>query len=197
MYSRFSKFIHQKYRALGLDKILQNQRFKKISKYSNNIFIQPTGNQTCATFIMENVNCNMPVNFNIRVTKLVLEKSKYCSSEGHDQQMIGEHCAIAVALKDLFPDVYVSGNNIHPFGFNATSSYYNLSIELPQVAKDFIKVFDSLCKMPSVRCLLPEFDFDISIPENIIAEIRIDEIKRLAESGSMIGTTAAQPSVVL
>ena len=135
---------------------------------------------------LKTVNCNMPVNFNIKVTKVVLEKSKYCSSEGHDQQMIGEHCAIAVALKDLFPDVYVSGNNIHPFGFNSQSSSYNLSIELPQVAKDFIKVFDSLCKMPSVRCLLPEFEFDISIPENIIAEIRIDEIKRLAESGCLV-----------
>jgi hypothetical protein len=135
----------------------------------------------------------MPVNFNIKVTKLVLEKSKYCSSYGHDHKIVGEHCAIAVALKDLFPDVYVSGNNIHPFGFNGQNSSYNLSIELPQVAKDFIKVFDSLCKMPAVRCLLPEFAFDISIPENIIAEIRIDEIKRLAESGTPATIETNQP----
>jgi len=42
----------------------------------------------------------MPIPFKIKVTKDILELSKNC---GQDEiEIIGENCAIALALKDIF-----------------------------------------------------------------------------------------------
>ena len=115
----------------------------------------------------------MPVPFRIRVTKEILALSKSCGSE--DLEIIGENCAIALALKDIFPDVNVTGNCIYPFGID-NDRWNELKIELPKTAQDFIRVFDSLSAIPNQRLRLPEFEFDIAIPDEIISEININEI---------------------
>ena len=48
---------------------------------------------------------------------------------------------------------------------------------MPKIAQDFVKVFDSLSAIHKLRLLLPEFEFEISIPDEIIAEINIDEVR--------------------
>jgi hypothetical protein len=115
----------------------------------------------------------MTTPFTIRITKKIIDCAKFCGQREH--QNIGENCAIAVALKDLFPAAFVSGNYIYPFGIEQAG----MTIELPRIALDFIKVFDSLIAIPKVRLLLPEFDFVIGIPDNVLEQINIDEIKKM------------------
>ena len=120
----------------------------------------------------------MEVQFKIAVTREILELSLECGIN-NDIEMISKNCAIALAVKDIFPDVVVTEDCIYPFGVNIYTKTSHLKIELPQVAKDFIKVFDSLCGMHKVRRCLPEFDFEISVPDEIISQINIAEVKDL------------------
>jgi len=119
----------------------------------------------------------MPVPFKIKVTKEIIALSKNCGSE--ELEIIGENCAIALALKDIFPEVNVTGAYIYPFGIDHDNKWGELKIALPKIAQDFIGVFDSLFEIPNQRLRLPEFEFEISIPDEIIAQINIDEIRLL------------------
>jgi hypothetical protein len=121
----------------------------------------------------------MPTAFTIRITKKIIDHAKFCG--GREQQSIGENCAIAIAIKDLFPAAFVSKNHIHPLGFEQAG----MSIELPPIARDFIRVFDSLVAMPKVRLMLPEFEFLISIPDKLLEQINIDEITTMREGATI------------
>ena len=122
----------------------------------------------------------MSVQFKILITKEILEKSKFCSSNDKANQVTGENCAIAIALKDLFPNAYISNYSVSPFGRNTKKYGENLEILLPPIAQHFIKLFDSLRAVPKLRLLLPEFDFEISIPDELIAKINIEEMRAIA-----------------
>ena len=117
----------------------------------------------------------MSVQFNISITKEILRQSKNCSSQVPEN---GSHCAIAVALKDIFPDVFVSAHCIYPFG-NISEAAGRICIPLPVVARQFIKLFDGFYLTPSLRLLLPEFDFAIEIPDEVIDRINIDDLTSL------------------
>ncbi len=116
----------------------------------------------------------MSVPFKIKITKEILEQSRNCGR--NEIEIIGRNCPIALALKDIFPEAFVSGNYIHLFGSEDENNVANLEIPLPKVAQDFVRLFDSLSTNPGARPLLPEFEFEISIPDEIVAEINIDEI---------------------
>lgn len=81
-----------------------------------------------------------------------------------------------MALKDFFPEVFVSGYYIHPFGSEDDNKLADLEIALPKIARDFVKHFDSLSAIPGVRLMLHEFEFEILIPDEIIAEIDLEEL---------------------
>jgi hypothetical protein len=117
----------------------------------------------------------MQVPFKIKVTKAILEQSKECGTCPHIRT-IEENCAIAISLKHIFPAVMVTGDHILPFGKDVNDESGSLKIELPKVARDFINAFDSLSGMPNVRPLLPEMEFEILIPDEIVSRINIDEI---------------------
>ena len=121
----------------------------------------------------------MPVPFQIKVTKDILEQSKECSI-GEDVAAVGKNCAIALTLKDIFPNVFVSANDIYPFGIDDKNPSHNLTIPMPKIARDFVKVFDSLSAIRNLRPRLPEFEFSIDIPDEIISEIDIAEVTTLA-----------------
>ena len=118
----------------------------------------------------------MLVPFKIKVTRDILKLSKACGTT-NDMATIGKNCAIALALKDIFPNVFVMEDAIYPFGVEKGSEKNEFKIALPKVAQDFIDVFDSLCAMPNVRLRLPEFEFEILIPDEIIFQIDIDEVR--------------------
>jgi hypothetical protein len=117
----------------------------------------------------------MPTPFTISITKKILEQAKTCGQG--ELKTVGYNCAIALAVKDLFPNVFVTGDHIHPFGYDQ-KGISEMSITLPPIARDFIKIFDSLVAIPRVRLLLPEFEFEISIPDKFLEQINIDDIQR-------------------
>jgi len=121
----------------------------------------------------------MPVRLKIKVTKEILELSKECGAH-NDFDTIGKNCAIAIALKDIFPEVVVTDYYIYPFGIDNKNKLDDLRIVMPKIAQDFVKVFDSLSAIHKLRLLLPEFEFEISIPDEIISQINIDEVRTSA-----------------
>ncbi len=121
----------------------------------------------------------MSVHFKIKITKEILQLSKECGAHG-EIDTIGKNCAIAVSLKDIFPGVFVTGDYIYPFGIDENNSVDEFKIAMPKVAQDFVRVFDSLRAIPKVRLCLPEFEFELSIPDEIISQINIDEVRTLA-----------------
>ncbi len=127
----------------------------------------------------------MPVTFNIKITKEILERSKACGTR-NDIDTIGNNCAIALALKDIFPEVFVTAHHIYPFGIDDNTLCNEIRISLPPIALDFIKVFDCLRSIPNVRLYLPEFEFEISIPEEILSHIDIDEINNIVKENSFL-----------
>ncbi|MGN6250085.1 MAG: hypothetical protein ACTHNG_17155 [Ginsengibacter sp.] len=120
----------------------------------------------------------MPVPFKIKITKEILERSKLCGAL-NDIEKIGNNCAIAVALKDIFPNVFVTPHHIYPFGIIENEEFSIFRISLPVIAQDFIKVFDGLRGIPNTRICLPEFEFEIFLADELIAQINIDEVKNM------------------
>lgn len=119
----------------------------------------------------------MPVQFTIRITKEIIEQCKYCGIKNNKRE-IGNNCAIAFALKDIFPNVYVTDYYIFPFGIDAEKGK-DIKITMPVIAQQFIKLFDGFYLMPNLRLLLPEFEFIVDIPAEVIDQINIDEVKEL------------------
>lgn len=117
----------------------------------------------------------MPVTFQIKITKEILERSKECGTH-NDLEKIGNNCAIALAIKKIFPDVFVTAHHVYPFGIIENE---NLRVSLPVIAQNFIKVFDGLRGIPNARLCLPEFEFDIDIPDGVLSLVDIDEVKNI------------------
>ena len=128
----------------------------------------------------------MPAQFKITITKKIIERSKYCGT-GNDTHTIGKNCAIAFALVDIFPDVYVTSYCIFPFGIDFEKE---LKIPMPVIAQQFIKLFDGFCLTPKLRLLLPEFEFTIDVPDEVIEQINIDEMRGLIERDKKRSTCA-------
>ena len=119
----------------------------------------------------------MPVQFTIRITNAIIAQCKSCGTENNKRD-IGSNCAVAFTLKDIFPDVYVTDYYILPFGIDAGKGK-DMKIAMPVIAQQFIKLFDGFYLMPNLRPLLPEFEFTIDIPGEVIDQINIDEVMEL------------------
>ena len=119
----------------------------------------------------------MSIPFKIRITKDIISKTKNCGTEG-DTYGMQRNCAIAFALRDIFPGVCVTNFFIFPFGGDDKAEP-DLKIQLPLIAQQFINLFDGFRVTPNLRLLLPEFEFTIDIPSEVIDAINIDEVKEL------------------
>lgn len=115
----------------------------------------------------------------IKVTKEILEKSVNCVGV-HSQ-----NCAVALAVREFWPHAGVGRHEIHVvslYGPNAPKE--TPMIPLPPSATKFIRLFDSLPK--PLRVLLPEFSFEINVPQEVIEKIGINEVyKILSESKTL------------
>jgi hypothetical protein len=116
----------------------------------------------------------MSVQYKIQITKQILSDCMHCGNNA-DGPKIEENCPIAIALNHIFPNVYVTEHYIFPFGIDMD----HIKIQLPSIAHQFIRLFDGFRMAPRLRLLLPEFEFEIDIPDDVIAEINIDEVKKL------------------
>ncbi|HZI23615.1 MAG TPA: hypothetical protein VFD46_00975 [Chryseolinea sp.] len=97
----------------------------------------------------------------INITKDVLKRSMMC---GVDPDLKpSENCAIAKAVTDVFPIVRIGVTVI----FTDKSCSRSLC-DLPHRAIQFIRKFDSLISSPEQRLDLPEFSFEIDVPDSYI-----------------------------
>lgn len=124
----------------------------------------------------------MPVTFKIAITKAIIAHCKNCGN-GNEGPRVENNCALAFALANIFPKVYVTNHCIFPFGIDGAKEK-EIKIPLPLIAQQFIKLFDGFRLTPKLRLLLPEFDFTIDIPDEVIEQINIDEVKELIEACS-------------
>lgn len=131
----------------------------------------------------------VPIQFKIAITKEILAQCKNCGT-GNDAGRIENNCAIAIALADIFPKVYVTDLYIFPFGIEGDNKK-DINIPIPGIAQQFIKLFDGFRFTPRLRLMLPEFDFMIDIPDEVIEQINIDDVKPLIEKTG-IGFSKAQ-----
>lgn len=132
----------------------------------------------------------MSVQFTIRITKEIIEQCKNCGTDNNKRE-IGSNCAVAFTLKDIFPDVYVTNYYIFPFGID-TEKAKNIKITMPVIAQQFVKLFDGFCLMPNLRPLLPEFEFTINIPGEVIDQINIDEVMEWMKGDKKTGALCTQ-----
>lgn len=106
----------------------------------------------------------------IKVTKDILERSKMCIND----ETAPTNCAIALAVRDIFPDARVGGFNL---SFDGTYKYF---VSMPVDAILFIRRFDST---PShLRPQLSEIEFEIEVPDEVTESINIDELKPLLQN---------------
>ena len=107
----------------------------------------------------------------IKVTKEILRKTKYCGTYlAETNKPTNQSCAIAEAVISIFPNASV-GNVVLCFDSRSHSS------PLPENARVFIREFDTTS--PDFREELPEFEFEIEVPESVINSVNIDEVKEL------------------
>ncbi|MEP7375168.1 MAG: hypothetical protein ABI675_17345 [Chitinophagaceae bacterium] len=123
----------------------------------------------------------MPTPFKIAITKEIIAHCKNCGT-GNDDQRVENNCAIAVALMNIFPKVHVTNLCIFPFGIDGDKEQ-DLKIPMPLIAQQFIKLFDGFRLTPKLRLLLPAFEFTIDIPDEVIEQINIDEVRELIKAG--------------
>ncbi len=114
------------------------------------------------------------VTLKIKVTKEILERSKMC---GIHNIKVSTNCAVALAVRDIFPRANVELEYIEPF-----TKLESERIELPMEATDYIILFDEFKKTPLIRLMMPEIEFEVIIPDTVIDQINIDEIKPLLQN---------------
>lgn len=130
----------------------------------------------------------MSYKLKVKVTKEILHKAKMCGlDEEHDN--LNQNCALAVAIREIFPTAMVSSDYFYPFGNIARG--VTLS---PQVT-EFIDNFDlpvtqlqgenllNYPKPPEIieagikhRLAIPETEFEINIPDWVIDQLNINDI---------------------
>lgn len=120
----------------------------------------------------------------IKVTKEVLERSKFCN---RDTCSVPHNCAIANAVRELFPSaaVYYSGISLFNLAASMLSDYDQCdNAALPDSALSFIRSFDQL--PPMLRVNMKPFSFEIEVPEFVIQSIGINTVyKVLSESKTL------------
>jgi len=116
----------------------------------------------------------------IKVTKEILQKSAMCGTISEagkmDTSAVGSNCALALAVREIFPNAWVSREYIASDGDRKKS----LPINLPWSMRSFIKRFDMSSSWQ--RRQMPEQEFDLPIPDEVIESINIDEIKQMLET---------------
>lgn len=121
----------------------------------------------------------MSTKLKIKVTKEILQRSMMC---GLNAVSIGANCAVALAVRDIFPTAAVSSKYIFPFMQDPDYIISDMTINLPPEAESFISDFDNLVINPRGRLHLPELEFEIEIPDKILEYIDIKQITQLLEN---------------
>lgn len=114
----------------------------------------------------------MPTTIRIKITNEILKESLYCGKI-NTCKSIGETCAFALAVRDIFPNAIVLPDCMIPFpptDWKMDAKSINISKEM----KQFIKCFDDMTV--SQRTFLTEKDFNLELPDWVIDQIDISSI---------------------
>lgn len=118
----------------------------------------------------------------IFITKNILEQSKNCNS----QNMIGQNCAIGLAIYALFgARSWVSLNSISIYDKSIYCKddfiycFPVANIKLPGIASNFIENFDG--KTPEQKVKMNPISFDIEIPEKVVDLLGLTYIHQVIE----------------
>lgn len=116
----------------------------------------------------------MSTKLQVRITKEILQLSAYC---GHIKEQgkymlsddesvaVGCNCAIALAIRDIFPKAMVGPTTILPFGEEPFSTCFS-EIDLPEEAIAFVREFDDC--MPEKRRKMKACKFEVEIPDDVL-----------------------------
>lgn len=118
----------------------------------------------------------------IKITKQILKDSMMCGTIDSRKagNSISKSCAVALAVREVFPNAIVGPSTIRPVSTIFTE------IKLPKDATDYILLFDSLTSRPEARLALPEFEFEIRIPEVVINQINLDEVREVLKNSKTL-----------
>lgn len=113
----------------------------------------------------------------VKVTKEAIQEATTCGMAGKGYW--GKYCVIAEAVKPLFPHAVVGPSAIRPFYFLGEDVFVDESswIYLPLFVQSYITKFDRSSVVE--RSLLPEIEFEVKIPDSIINQINIEELRPL------------------
>lgn len=93
---------------------------------------------------------------------------------------ITQNCAVALAVREIFPNADVTSFNIW------LNDELFTNIRLPENVKRFVSLFDYYRTNPSARLDMESIDFEIEVPQAVIDRIGIGEVyKILSESKTL------------
>lgn len=112
------------------------------------------------------------IRLKIKVTKDVIKRAMWCGTNNSEGRVF-TNCAIALAIRDLFPDFVVGNVGEDELVIAAPETMYSYSTvcALPDIAKRFIDAFDWLLYTPEKRLELDPIEFEVDIPEKYFPEI--------------------------
>jgi hypothetical protein len=123
----------------------------------------------------------MSIKLKISVTEYIISKSLLCGKG--DSNSINTSCAIALAIRDIFPlarveerGIFLDNESFKKFG----SDNIDGDIPLPPEASDFIVEFDNASI--NERLDMKPISFEIEIPDEVICQINIDEVRPLLQN---------------
>lgn len=120
----------------------------------------------------------------INVTQEILQKSSMCGMNINEG--VGNNCAIALAVREIFPAAWVEDTRILPFYSEKKTTFkniYDFKIALPTEATDFINLFDNY--RPELRVKMTPISFEVEIPENVIDKLAEGWEEVLVESKTL------------
>lgn len=112
----------------------------------------------------------------IKVTKDVLRRSMWCGTKNDDSGFqITTNCALAIAVRDIFPDASAGYQCINPFhSCNRLDPKWIIQHD----AESFIRSFDILVETPEKRLELPEYEFEVELSDELVELINISDIHK-------------------
>lgn len=118
----------------------------------------------------------------IKVTKDILRRSMMCGTiignGGLMTPLPSSNCAIAVAIKDIFPSAAIGTIGmlfIKEEQDNGAWKGSPYGLDLDKDTQQYISKFDS--STPEERLELPEYEFTIEVPNAVIGLINIEALE--------------------
>lgn len=111
----------------------------------------------------------------VKITKEIYEQSMMCgtSSKITKERPIAQNCAVALAVREIFPKAEVISYSYVPFG-SAIKNKQGMRITAKHDGMELIRQFDSLASDPEKRLELPETIITLQITDEILEHMPLE-----------------------